>query len=89
MWTHGRIKIIICKIGYFLKLDEGINWIQNFFSEVNFQTAQLNVAQKESLIDVSADRALKSAFKENPLINFWLVLKNEYMNNCLTWQWGF
>lgn len=45
---------------------------------MNFQTAQLNVAQKESLIGVSADTALKSAFKENPLINVWLVLKNEY-----------
>lgn len=65
-------------VRYFPKLDEGIHWIQNPFSEENFQSAQLDVAQKESLIEISTDRTLKSLFKTKPLINFWLDLNSEY-----------
>lgn len=65
-------------VRYFPKLDEGIYWIQNPFSEEIFQSAQLDVAQKESLIEISTDSTLKSAFKKKPLINFWLDLNSEY-----------
>lgn len=61
-------------VGYFPKLDESFHWIQNPFSQEKFQSPQLDVAHKESLIEISTASPLKSDFKQN----YWLDLDSEY-----------
>lgn len=65
---------------YFPKQEESIQWIKDPFCNEYFQSAQLNVTEKENLIDISTHSSLKQDFKRKPLIKFWLDLHNEYEN---------
>jgi hypothetical protein len=47
-----------------------INWIENPFEEESFQTAALSIREKDKLIELLTDSALKAELKENLPINF-------------------
>lgn len=63
---------------YFSKPEEKNNWISNPFEEDYHQVADLSVREKENLIELSSETALKADFKRKPLINFWLDTSREY-----------
>lgn len=63
---------------YFPKPGKENNWIANPFEEESFQTASLSISEKEKLIELSTDSALKTEFKTKLLTNFWTSVSTEY-----------
>ena len=63
---------------YFLKPDEGNNWILNPFNEEYFRVDKLSIKEKENLIELSNDSTLKVEFKGHRHINFWSHITTEY-----------
>ena len=55
----------------------GNMWIVNPFSS-NIEESNLNVKEKESLIELSSDDSLKLQFNSSSRSHFWLSVKSEY-----------
>ena len=54
------------------------SWVQNPFSESAVDDCELDLADKELLIDLAADSSLRLDFNSQTLDKFWISLKAEY-----------
>lgn len=64
---------------YFPVEPKGKNWIRNPFNiETSDMPTELNTAEQESLIELSCDETLKSDFKKQSLLDFWIQQHAEY-----------
>lgn len=63
---------------YFPIPDASRNSIRNPFSVNLYELEGLTVAEKDKLIEISTDGALKLQFKEPPLPNFWAHLQVDF-----------
>lgn len=64
-------------LDYFPAQSENFDWVQNPFIEY-CDTFQLQMKEREELIDISTDFTLKSIFTASDIFNFWLQIYNQY-----------
>ena len=60
---------------------KGNFWIVNSFAG-DIKVCHLNAVEKESLIELSCNTTLMSKHKDLPWSQFWISLKNEYLELC-------
>ncbi|XP_074857376.1 zinc finger BED domain-containing protein 5-like [Carettochelys insculpta] len=79
--VEQHLNLLQDKLGHYFRSSgtEQFDWIQNPFAPSSEKsTMSLSLKEKEEFLDVRNDRTLELKFREIPLDQFWLQVRNEY-----------